>query len=95
MNLREKLAITTNAIKEAADSDEVDSILQSTCDELIDHNIMGLELKFFVSQLHKELSTALTGARDFIEFQNIGRAIEYTEHLAGILRMDVYLYQLN
>lgn len=95
MDLDKKKNWAVQKIRKAPDSDDIESIMRRLVDKLIDENITGPGLSIFMQRLHIELCKIKTGGSDFIELNNIKRAIEITEMYGKALGIKVFFYTLN
>jgi hypothetical protein len=95
MKTRNKLEIAVSKIMNAPDSDDVDDIMRVIMDDLIDVCIMNSELRLYLTHLDIELKNKITDAKDFIEINNIRKALLFTEQINRVFEIDSYKYELN
>jgi len=90
-----KLNTAIDRIIEAPDSDDVDAIMRMLIDELIDASIMGMELRLFLRCLNDELKKRIIIAADYLEINNIRKAMEFTEHINKVFEINAFQHELN
>lgn len=81
MNVEDKIEVICDSLINAPDSDEVGKIVGQVIDELVHAEISGTEYVLFIKVLIVKLRGMLSVSNDYIEYNNIKRAIVLLEDL--------------